>query len=55
VKSSACSLVTELKAQPGEGIPLLPSPGTRTSLVLKNRRVYEKSGIVSLEYDVARG
>jgi len=39
----------------GEGIPLLPSPASRTSLVLKNRRVYEKSGIVSLEYDVARG
>jgi dihydrofolate reductase len=38
----------------GEGIPLLPSPAPRTRLKLTNRRVYEKSGIVSLEYDVQR-
>jgi dihydrofolate reductase len=35
----------------GGGIPLLPSPAGRTSLRLRNRRVYEKSGIVVLEYD----
>jgi dihydrofolate reductase len=38
----------------GEGIPLLPSPAVRTRLTLANRRVYEKSGIVALEYDVVR-
>jgi len=38
----------------GEGIPLLPSPADRTKLTLRNRRVYEKSGIVGLEYDVVR-
>jgi dihydrofolate reductase len=38
----------------GEGIPLVPSPAKRTKLTLKNRRVYEKSGIVSLEYDAVR-
>ena len=39
----------------GGGIPLLPSPAPRARLALKNRRVYEKSGIVGLEYDVVRG
>ena len=39
----------------GGGIPLLPSPAERTKLTLRNRRVYEKSGIVGLEYDVVRG
>jgi dihydrofolate reductase len=38
----------------GGGIPLLPPPAPRTSLTLRNRRVYEQSGIVSLEYDVNR-
>ena len=38
----------------GGGIPLLPTPADRIRLALKNRRVYEKSGIVSLEYDVVR-
>jgi dihydrofolate reductase len=38
----------------GGGIPLLPAPGERTRLTLRNRRVYEKSGIVRLEYDVVR-
>ncbi len=38
----------------GSGIPLLPSPAERARLTLKNRRVYEKSGIVGLEYDVRR-
>jgi dihydrofolate reductase len=36
----------------GGGIPLLPSPAERARLTLRNRRVYEKSGIVALEYDV---
>jgi dihydrofolate reductase len=36
----------------GGGIPLLPSPAGRTSLRLKNHRVYEKSGTVGLEYDI---
>ena len=38
----------------GGGVPLLPAPAPRTSLTLTNRRVYEKSGIVSLEYQVVR-
>jgi len=36
----------------GGGIPLLPAPASRTRLKLARNRVYEKSGIVSLEYDV---
>jgi dihydrofolate reductase len=38
----------------GGGIPLLPLAAERTRLTLKDRRVYEKSGIVRLEYDVVR-
>jgi dihydrofolate reductase len=38
----------------GRGIPLLPPTDGRTRLTLRNRRVYEKSGIVGLEYDVVR-
>jgi dihydrofolate reductase len=38
----------------GGGIPLLPSPAERAKLTLRNRREYEKSGIVALEYDVVR-
>jgi dihydrofolate reductase len=38
----------------GGGIPLLPTPAPRTLLVLRNQRVYERSGIVGLEYDVVR-
>jgi dihydrofolate reductase len=36
----------------GGGIPLLPTPAPRTMLALRSHRVYEKSGIVGLEYDV---
>jgi hypothetical protein len=36
----------------GGGIPLLPAPGPRTTVALRGHRVYEKSGIVGLEYDV---
>jgi dihydrofolate reductase len=39
----------------GGGIPLLPPLAKRTSLMLKSRRVYQNSGIVSLEYDLKRG
>jgi len=38
----------------GGGVPLLPSPASRTRLTATTRRVYEKSGIVSLGYDVIR-
>jgi len=38
----------------GEGIPLLPAPGLRTRLTLTRHRLYPKSGIVLLEYDVIR-
>ena len=36
----------------GAGIPLLPAPGPFTRLALKSHRVYEKTGIIGLEYDV---
>ncbi len=36
----------------GGGIPLLPTPAPRTTLTLRSHRVYEKSGVVGLEYDV---
>ena len=39
----------------GAGIPLLPSPAARAKLTLRTQRVYEKSGIVGLEYDVVHG
>ena len=36
----------------GEGIPLFPAPAPRQSLSLTKHRVYEKTGIVGLEYAV---
>ena len=36
----------------GGGIPLLPSPAGRAGLTLRSQRVYEKTGTVSLTYDV---
>ena len=36
----------------GGGIPFLPSPGKQAKLKLESSRVYQKSGIVSLEYAV---
>jgi dihydrofolate reductase len=41
----------------GGGIPLLPPPSPQAVLTLRRHRIYERSGIVSLEYDVgaARG
>jgi dihydrofolate reductase len=38
----------------GAGIPMLPSPASRTKLSLSGHRVYPKSGIVLLEYTVSR-
>ena len=38
----------------GDGIPMLPSPASRTKLSLSGNRVYPKSGIVLLEYTVSR-
>jgi dihydrofolate reductase len=38
----------------GAGIPLLPSPASMTNLVLRKHRLYEKTGAMRLEYDVAR-
>ena len=38
----------------GEGIPMLPAPQLRTKLTLTSHRLYPKSGIVLLEYTVAR-
>jgi len=38
----------------GGGIPFLPSPAGSARLKLRNHRVYEKTGTVSLEYDIAR-
>jgi len=36
----------------GEGIPFLPAPGPRASLVLETHRIYERTGTVRLEYTV---
>lgn len=36
----------------GEGVPLLPTTKLRTRLQLTSHRLYEKSGIVLLEYQV---
>ena len=36
----------------GAGIPFLPSLATKATLSLATHRVYQKSGIVSLEYAV---
>jgi dihydrofolate reductase len=38
----------------GGGIPLLPPPAGRATLRLRKQRVYEKTGIVALEYDILR-
>lgn len=38
----------------GGGIPLLPPPAGRAALKLRTQRVYEKTGTVSLEYDIVR-
>ena len=38
----------------GGGIPFLESPAKRTKLDLIKHTLYEKSGIISLEYNVAR-
>jgi dihydrofolate reductase len=38
----------------GGGTPLLPSPAARTALVLRKQRLYEKTGIVGLWYDIKR-
>ncbi len=36
----------------GGGVPFLPSPAVRQTLVLKKHMVYPKTGTVGLEYDV---
>jgi len=38
----------------GGGTPFLPAPASHAKLRLRKQRVYEKSGTVSLEYDVVR-
>jgi hypothetical protein len=38
----------------GGGIPLLPSLATRATLKLQSYRVYEKTGTITLEYNVSR-
>jgi len=38
----------------GGGIPMLPSPASRTTLSLSAHRLYKKSGIMLLEYTVSR-
>ena len=38
----------------GGGIPMLPAPGRGAKLRLTKHTLYEKSGIVALEYDVVR-
>lgn len=38
----------------GGGIPMLPSPASRTTLALSKHHLYPKSGIVLLEYTISR-
>ena len=38
----------------GSGIPMLPSSADRTTLSLSKHRLYPKSGILALEYTIAR-
>jgi dihydrofolate reductase len=38
----------------GGGVPLLPSPAARQSLSYTGQRVYDRSGIVLLRYDVVQ-
>ena len=38
----------------GGGIPFLPSPAGRATLTLRKHRLYEKTGIVGLWYDIER-
>ena len=38
----------------GGGIPLLPPPAMRATLKLRKHRLYEKTGTVSVEYDIER-
>ena len=38
----------------GGGIPVLPPPAGRARLKLRGQRVYEKTGTISLEYDILR-
>jgi dihydrofolate reductase len=38
----------------GGGVKLLPAPGPRLTLELKNHRVYAKTGTLFMEYDVRR-
>jgi dihydrofolate reductase len=38
----------------GGGIPLVPAPGPRLSLELRNHRLYKKTGTMLLEYDVRK-
>jgi dihydrofolate reductase len=39
----------------GEGVPLLPAPTKRVTLKLTGHKLYAKTGIMSLEYDVQYG
>ena len=39
----------------GGGVPLLATPGPKLPLRLRSHRVFEKTGTLLLQYDVARG
>ena len=39
----------------GGGLPLLPTPGPRMPLQLRNHRLYRQTGTLFLEYDVRHG
>lgn len=38
----------------GGGIPFLPSPAPRARLVLREQRLYKKTGTIGLRYDIKR-
>jgi hypothetical protein len=37
----------------GGGIPLLPSPAPRVKLAFRKQHLYEKTGTLLLEYEIA--
>ena len=47
--------VTVVPVLLGGGVPLLPPGAPRTTLALTHSHVYERTGLVSLHYDVQRG
>jgi hypothetical protein len=61
LSDNPAQLVASLRPDPGKdialfggGLPFLPPPAPQTGLKLLTQRLYQKTGIVSIEYDVLR-